>query len=274
MERAEVGCPRLVEALEVRFLANRDANLHFGLLTDFADAAEEAQAFLGEGVRVVSAFQNVSAVHLKDPDHPIDCDVLVTGDDPAARQWLAVLMNDLDAILAQLSATGAAAYAAPVHDESAAEALSPQQQLDEALSFCESAQELWKKGELKNALESLDHLSSTQLYALIVISTIVVTLTVLPNGPAADLAPPPVPEQGQAGETGLIGLVPLPEVLPTEGLPHAVESPLHGPVRHHALHLRRLSSSGEDRNQAYEEQKHGHNRKCFFHWIPPCVITF
>jgi cyclic beta-1,2-glucan synthetase len=32
----------LVEALEVRFLANRDAHLHFGLLTDFPDAQEEA----------------------------------------------------------------------------------------------------------------------------------------------------------------------------------------------------------------------------------------
>jgi len=31
----------LSEALEVRFLANRDANLHFGLLTDFRDAQEE-----------------------------------------------------------------------------------------------------------------------------------------------------------------------------------------------------------------------------------------
>ncbi len=31
----------LIEALEVRFLANRDANLHFGLLTDFRDAHEE-----------------------------------------------------------------------------------------------------------------------------------------------------------------------------------------------------------------------------------------
>jgi len=31
----------LVEALEVRFLANRDENLYFGLLTDFTDAAEE-----------------------------------------------------------------------------------------------------------------------------------------------------------------------------------------------------------------------------------------
>lgn len=31
----------LIEALEVRFLANHDENLHFGLLTDFQDAAEE-----------------------------------------------------------------------------------------------------------------------------------------------------------------------------------------------------------------------------------------
>ena len=28
----------LIEALEVRFLANRDEHLHFGLLTDFRDA--------------------------------------------------------------------------------------------------------------------------------------------------------------------------------------------------------------------------------------------
>ena len=31
----------LIVALEVRFLANRDENLHFGLLTDFQDSAEE-----------------------------------------------------------------------------------------------------------------------------------------------------------------------------------------------------------------------------------------
>ena len=31
----------LIEALEVRFLANRDDHLHFGLLTDFRDAQEE-----------------------------------------------------------------------------------------------------------------------------------------------------------------------------------------------------------------------------------------
>jgi cyclic beta-1,2-glucan synthetase len=38
------GIANLIEALEVRFLANRDGNLHFGLLTDFRDAAEETLA--------------------------------------------------------------------------------------------------------------------------------------------------------------------------------------------------------------------------------------
>ena len=36
------GVEKLVEALEVRFLANRDANLHFALLTDFPDADQES----------------------------------------------------------------------------------------------------------------------------------------------------------------------------------------------------------------------------------------
>jgi len=44
------------------------------------------QQCLGKGVRVVSAFQNVSAHKLKDPEHHVDCDVLVTGDDKEARQ--------------------------------------------------------------------------------------------------------------------------------------------------------------------------------------------
>ena len=36
------GVEDLVEALEVRFLANRVGNIHFGLLTDFSDASREA----------------------------------------------------------------------------------------------------------------------------------------------------------------------------------------------------------------------------------------
>lgn len=43
------------------------------------------QRLLGEQVRVVSAFQNVSAHKLKNPDYEIDCDVLVAADDKEAR---------------------------------------------------------------------------------------------------------------------------------------------------------------------------------------------
>ncbi len=56
-------------------------------------AAEEAQALLGSDVRVVSAFQNVSAVHLKDPAHAVDCDVLVSGDDAEAKQAVMALVE-------------------------------------------------------------------------------------------------------------------------------------------------------------------------------------
>lgn len=48
-------------------------------------AGQEAQAILGEGVRVVSAFQNISATHLSDDEDHIDCDVLVCGDDKEAK---------------------------------------------------------------------------------------------------------------------------------------------------------------------------------------------
>ena len=43
-------------------------------------AAEEAQNQLGEGTRVVAAFQNIGAHHLLDLEHQMDCDVLVCGD--------------------------------------------------------------------------------------------------------------------------------------------------------------------------------------------------
>jgi NADPH-dependent F420 reductase len=48
-------------------------------------AAAEAQTQLGEHVRVVAAFQNISATHLLDLDWEPDCDVLVTGDDKEAK---------------------------------------------------------------------------------------------------------------------------------------------------------------------------------------------
>ncbi len=45
----------------------------------------EAQEQLGSEVRVVAAFQNVSAEYLSDPEREIDCDVLVCGDDAEAK---------------------------------------------------------------------------------------------------------------------------------------------------------------------------------------------
>jgi 8-hydroxy-5-deazaflavin:NADPH oxidoreductase len=49
-------------------------------------AALEAQAYLGERVRVVAAFQNVSAEKLKDPQMVVACDVLVCADDEEAKR--------------------------------------------------------------------------------------------------------------------------------------------------------------------------------------------
>ena len=48
-------------------------------------AAEMVQALAPKGIPVVSAFQNVSAHRLRDLDHPVECDVVVSGQ-KAARQ--------------------------------------------------------------------------------------------------------------------------------------------------------------------------------------------
>jgi len=77
-------------------------------------AVAAIQALLGEEVRVVSAFQNVSAHRLRDLDHAVDCDVLVCGDDVAARETVIGLAADI----------GLTAYhAGPIANSAAAEAL-------------------------------------------------------------------------------------------------------------------------------------------------------
>ncbi|HEY85328.1 MAG TPA: NADPH-dependent F420 reductase [Chloroflexi bacterium] len=48
-------------------------------------AGQEAQAILGDEVQVVSAFQNIGAAHLDDPERAIECDVLVCGNKKAAK---------------------------------------------------------------------------------------------------------------------------------------------------------------------------------------------
>lgn len=82
-------------------------------LPEGGSAGARAQSFLGDKVRVVSAFQNVAAVHLAS-DHDIDCDVLVSGNDMEARQ----VVIDLAA-----EAGMQAWHAGPIENSAAAEAL-------------------------------------------------------------------------------------------------------------------------------------------------------
>jgi NADPH-dependent F420 reductase len=63
-------------------------------LPEADSAAVALQALVGPGVRVVSAFQNISAHKLKKLDHKIPCDVLVCCDDKDARMIVMDLAKD------------------------------------------------------------------------------------------------------------------------------------------------------------------------------------
>jgi NADPH-dependent F420 reductase len=82
-------------------------------LPEGGSAVKLAQALLGEDVRVVSAFQNISAVHLKELDHVIESDVLVCSDDSAAADLVVELAREigLGAFNAGVLANSAAAEA-------------------------------------------------------------------------------------------------------------------------------------------------------------------
>ncbi len=60
----------LVEGLEVRFLANRDENLHFGLLTDFRDAQQEKLD--GDEALLALAEARIAALNIKYGDAHTD----------------------------------------------------------------------------------------------------------------------------------------------------------------------------------------------------------
>ena len=53
-------------------------------------SAEEVQALLPEA-RVVAAFHHIAAHELADTEHPIECDLLICGDDAAAKETVAEL---------------------------------------------------------------------------------------------------------------------------------------------------------------------------------------
>jgi NADPH-dependent F420 reductase len=83
-------------------------------LPEGGSAVEALQKRLGAGVRVVSAFQNVSAHQLAELDHSVDCDVLVSGDDETARETVCELARAIGLIAWQ---------AGPLSNSAAAEAL-------------------------------------------------------------------------------------------------------------------------------------------------------
>lgn len=76
-------------------------------------AGKRAQNFLGDGVKVVTAFQNVAA-HLLQQDVKIECDVLVAGNSKEARDKVVELVEE-----AGMSGW----HAGPIENSAAAEAL-------------------------------------------------------------------------------------------------------------------------------------------------------
>lgn len=83
-------------------------------LPEGGSAVEALQKVLGENVRVVAAFQNVSAHQLADLDAEVNCDVLVTGDDVDARETVVQLAKAIGVT---------ALHAGPLANSAAAEAL-------------------------------------------------------------------------------------------------------------------------------------------------------
>lgn len=83
-------------------------------LPNAGSAVAAIQVLTGGAVRVVSAFQNVPAKHLTRLDGPIECDVLICGDDPDACALVVDLCQDIGV---------RGFYAGPIVNSAAAEAL-------------------------------------------------------------------------------------------------------------------------------------------------------
>lgn len=64
-------------------------------LPDGGSAVQAVQKLLGDGVRVVSAFQNISAHHLVNLNEEMDCDVLVCADDTSAAETVVALSQEI-----------------------------------------------------------------------------------------------------------------------------------------------------------------------------------
>jgi 8-hydroxy-5-deazaflavin:NADPH oxidoreductase len=61
-------------------------------------AAERSAAFLGEDVRVVSAFCNLSAASLTNINEDVECDCLISGDNPEANKVVIELAEKISGV--------------------------------------------------------------------------------------------------------------------------------------------------------------------------------
>ncbi|RCK72496.1 MAG: reductase [Anaerolineae bacterium] len=86
----------LKEALQGKILVDATARVDFRnpRPPEPPAAARLAQELLGDGVRVVAAFQNVPAAALRKLDQPLHSDVLVCADDLAAAEAVIQLARD------------------------------------------------------------------------------------------------------------------------------------------------------------------------------------
>jgi NADPH-dependent F420 reductase len=58
-------------------------------------AAEQAEAILGKGVRIVAGFHTIAGEALQALDHPLDSDVIVCGDDAEAKAMVGGLVEGI-----------------------------------------------------------------------------------------------------------------------------------------------------------------------------------
>lgn len=87
----------LKDALQGKIVVDATARVKFpeAVPPNPPSAGRIAQDILGEGSKVVTAFQNVPAMALKkNLDQPVDCDVLICGDDMEAIETAITLTED------------------------------------------------------------------------------------------------------------------------------------------------------------------------------------
>ena len=89
--------PGLSEKIIVDVTVPLDRNPSYAVQLPEGSAAEATQRALGAGSRVVGAFHTVPASLLQDLSRPVDCDVLVCGDDAPSKARIIELAQAIGA---------------------------------------------------------------------------------------------------------------------------------------------------------------------------------